>query len=380
MNKKICAALLALTTVATPVTTLGAQLIPVNAPAVATAVNNHPTLTVAEATTRAISNSRNLRNSQDQITQLEEQQQRMRETMWDMGSIPHNVFLDMQVGMMQLDAGRAASLSGVNAQRETMTFVVTSLFNSIVQAQNELAQFERNLDIIQRDLTAVRLMQELGMASTVQLDQLLTQQRVAQHNHHNLSLSLEASFRELGRLMGDRETVVYDLIFEPAFVSVADINLDHYIRLHQNNNLQIENAQRQLSIAQFERDNLGLRFDPMTGVADRNVPTRTERDITVSQRNRDVITAREQVEHNIIDLHNDLLGLEITIGSLELQLGLLEQSLAIQELQYSVGQITRLELDRASMSVYELQNTIAQLKGTHHMLRLPLTNPNIMFG
>ena len=378
MNKKLLATLLTVTTLSAPVTTLGAQLVPVATPT-AVAINNYPTLTVAEATQRAINNSRNLSNTQDTVTQLEEQQQRMRQSLWDMPSVPQHVFLDMQVGMMQLDAGRAASLSGITAQRETMTFVVTSLFNSIMQAQNELALFERNLDIIARDLTAVRLMQELGMASTVQLDQLLTQQRMAEHNHHNLTLSLEASFRELSRLMGNRNTNTYNLVFEPAFNSVADINLDHYIRLHQNNNMQIENAQRQLDIAEFERDNMGLRFDPMTGVVQQNVPTRVERDITVNQRNREVATAREQVEHNIIDLHNDLLGLEIAIGSMELQLGLLEHSLSIQELQYSVGQITRLELDRASMAVYELQEQIRRLKANHYLLSMPLTNPNILF-
>lgn len=377
MNKKLLATLLAVTTLASPVIATGAQLIPLTT---AVATTNHPTLTLAEATSRAVNNSRNLRSTQDSITQLEQQQQRMRETLWDMGSVPQHVSLDMQVGMMQIEAGRAANLSSITAQRETMSFVVTNLFNSILQAQNELTLFEHNLDIIARDLEAVRLMQGLGMASTVQLDSLLTQQRVAEHNHHNLSLSLEASFRELSRLMGNRDTVVYNLVFEPTFASVAMVDVQHYVRLHQNNNLQIENAERQLTIAQFERDNMGLRFDPMTGLADRTAPTATERQIAVNQRNREVATAREQVEHNIIDLHNDLLGLEISIGSLELNLSLLAQSLAIQEIQYSVGQITRLELDRAHLSVYELQENIRRLEATHHLLSMRLTNPNILLG
>lgn len=355
--------------------------------------NEIPTLTTQEATTRAINNSRGIRNTQDSITLISEGEQRIRDIIWDTPSMPAANFLDLQINLMRLDANRAVSLSSINAQRETLGFIVTNHFSNILMAQNELALFDQNLSILERDLIAVQLMQSLGMASTAQLNQITTAQRQAQSNRANLELSLENAFLELNRLMGTPQNQVYNLVFEPEFSSVAGINLNNYIRLHQGNNIQIANAQNQLTITQFERDNHRLPTQPVMGfdfesmqmvqMGEVVVPggtTRAEREVAVTQAQREVTNAREQVENNVVDLFNNILNLELAIGSLELQLEILEQNLATQYLQYNVGHITSIELDRGRLALAELDENIRRMKVNHYMLVMQLTNPNIALG
>ena len=341
---------------------------------------NLPNLTIQEATTRAVNNSRGIRNTQDSITLLEEGEQRIREIIWDTPVMPTATFIEMQANMMRLDANRAVSLSSITAQRETLGFIVTNHFANITMAQNELALFEESLLLLERDVASVRLMQNLGMASHAQLDQLLASQRQAENNRVNLELSLDAAFRELNRIMGSRQNERYHLVFEPHFQSVSALNLTHYIQLHQNNSLQIEQAQNQLRIARFEHDNHAVPFNPITSEVIVGGPTRNERAVAVTQANREVTNAREQVENNVIDLHNNIRNLEIAIESMQLQLGILEQSLAISQLQYSVGHLTAIELNRAKLSLAELQENIRRQQVNHHLMVMQLTNPNIALG
>lgn len=337
-------------------------------------------LTIQEATTRAISNSRGIRDAQDNITLIQEGEQRIRDIIWYTPMMPHFMFLDMQANMLRFETSRAVSLSSIEAQRETLGFIVTSHFSNILTAQNELEIFDQNISLLERDVAAVNLMQSLGMASNAQLNQLTTAKRQAQSNRANLELSIESAFRELNRIMGSRQNEIYNLIFEPSFTSVRDINLDRYISLHQSNSLQIENAQNQLAIARFEHDNHANRFDPLTGISQPGGVTRNERAIAVTQANREVTNAREQVENNVVDLYNNILNLEIAIEAMQLQLGILEQSVSTQELRFSVGQITAIELDRDRLSLAELNENIRRQKVNHYLLSMQLTNPNITLG
>ncbi|MCL1936131.1 MAG: TolC family protein [Defluviitaleaceae bacterium] len=341
---------------------------------------NVPNLTLEEATRLAINNSTQIRNLESNITLSREGQQRIRDLMWTNPQIPASDFVRMQADMMRLDANRAVSLSSITAQEQTLEFIISNHFANIIMAQNELEIFDKNISLIQRDLNNLRIMQSLGMASNSQIDSVVTSHRQALNNRENLISSIDSAFRELNRLMGTNQNNVYNVIFEPTFNNLNDINLNEFISRHQNNSVQIENITNQLRIARFELDNHRLDFTPASGMVSLTEPTRSDRELQVTQTNRDLREAREQVENNITDLYNQIINLELTIEGMELQLAILNQEIRVLEVQYEVGQITAIELDRKLLEKENLTENIRRQKTNHYLLLMRLNNPNILVG
>ena len=342
--------------------------------------NELPTLTLEEATRRAINNSTAIRNFQDNITLSRENEQRIRDIFWETPVWSTSEFVRMQADLMRMDAGRAVNLSSITAQRETLGFIVANHFSNITMAQNELALFDKELALMAQDLEMLRVRQSLGMASQTQLSIAQNGHQQALNNRVNLVSSIDASFRELNRLMGASQGNVYELVFELPFEPLQNVSINHYVRLHQNNDVQVEQASRQLSIARFELDNHGLRFDPLTGIVIPGGTTRTEREITVTQANRDLEQARESVENNVIDLYNNILNLQLAIQATSLQINILLQELEVLQVQYYVGHLTRIEIDRAVSEIYNLQETLRRQETNHSLMVMQLTNPNIALG
>ncbi|MCL1996863.1 MAG: TolC family protein [Defluviitaleaceae bacterium] len=341
----------------------------------------NPTLTIEEATRRAINNSNAIRNSQDNVTLTRENEQRMRDVFWQLPTWTGSDFIRFQADIMRIEAGRAVTLNSITAQRETLGFIVANHFANIVMAQNELVLFDENLVIMRQDIEMLQTMETLGMASGTQLRIAQNGYQQALHNRANLIASIETAFRELNRLMGTNQNNIYDLVFEQNFEPLQDIDIERYIRLHQNSDIQVDNAVRQLSIARFELNSHGGEpFNRITGTGEPGAITRTERELAVTQGNRDLEAARESVENNVIDLHNNILSLELAIQGTELQISILAQELLVMEVQYYVGHLIKIELDRTVLEMYNLQETLRRHKVNHGLLVMQLTNPSIALG
>ena len=340
--------------------------------------NELPQLTTQEATRRAINNSTAIRNAQDNISLTREQEQRQRDILWSNNVATSADFFRFEALMLSLDAQRAVNHTNIAVQRATLEFVVNNHFSNITNAQNELYNFDKNLSIQTRDLENLRIMVDLGMASQSQLDMANNAYQQALHNRANLESSVYTAFRELNRLMGTSQNDVYELVFELNFEPIlADINIANYIRLHQNNDVQIEMARNQLNLARFELDNHRAQTNPITGAVIPGGTTFAEREISVAQANRDLNDARDRVHNNVTDLHNNIISLQLSIEAMLLQLSILQQEQEIREVQYSVGNITALELDRAAIQIYNLQENVRRQQATHTLLVMQLTNPNI---
>lgn len=337
-----------------------------------------PVLTIEEATRLAINNSTAIRNLQDNIALTRENEQRIRDTMWAQQNIQAFEFVQMQANLMRADASRAVHITNLNAQRETLSFIVRQHFSNIILAQKELELSDKDIAIMLQNLEIHRVMSSVGMASDAQLNTILSTYNQALHNRANLVSSLDNAFRELNRLMGTNQNNVYSLVFEPNFQPIGNININDYIRLHQNNNSQIENATRQATIASFELEHHGQNFNPITGEVIPGGTTRHEREIAVTQANRNLDQLRETVENNVVTLHNNINNLELQINSAQLQLEILLQELSVLEIQYQVGQVTPITLNRKALEIYRLQETLRRHKVNHSLLVMRLTNPNIV--
>lgn len=343
-----------------------------------TAFSQHPQLTIQEATNRAVSNSNLIRNYQDNIAVTREQEQRARDALWMNQNSTYGDFINFQTQMLRNSADRARNLDNIAAQRETLRFTVTSHFFNITRAKNELVNSNKSLEIQANELQAMRTRESLGMASRAQLDAIQNAYTRALHTRANLENSINTAFRELNRLMGTNINNTYELVFSAPFMPIGDINIADYIRLHQNNDVQIENAQRNLNIARFERDVHNQITDPSTGAIVPGGITRTQRELTLTQATRELNNVRDRVQNSVVDLYNNILNEENTINSTQLQLYLRMQELEVLQVEYNMGQRTEIYLDRKELEILNLQETLRRHKANHYLFVMRLTNPNIV--
>ena len=339
-----------------------------------------PTLSVAQATTRAINNSAAIRNLEDTISLTREGEQRIRDVFWASPFFSTADFVSMQSTLMRQEAARAVSQESITVQRATLEFLVANHFSNIIMAQNELKLFDENLAIMEQDLNILQVMVSLGMASASQYNLMASGVDQARHSRAQLQTTIDTAFRELNRLMGTSQTNIYNLIFEIEFNPLEEINLARYIANHTRDNVGILNARNQLSIAQFELNNHTGRFDPITGEVLPDTVTRGEREIFVNQARRDLNDTIQNVENAVADIYTQIRQIELAIEATTIEMAILLLELSVLEVQYYIGHITRLDIDKAYADINRLEEQQRRQKVNHSLLVMQLVNSNIAIG
>ena len=339
-----------------------------------------PLLTIEEATRRAISNSLALRAMQDNIILSEESSQRVRDQMFR-PMVDVTQVIAWQANLMRAEAARAASLNNIDAQRDTLEFIVHRHFANIVMAENEIILFESSLNLARRDIDIMRVKLELGMVSAAEYNIANLNYEALLNERTALQNALLDAHRELNRLIGlpeDRvHRIEYTVDFEPL---PSAFNLVGHISHSVANNVHVVNARGQSATARFEYENHRSQVDMITGMVIPGGPTRTEREIAYTQASRDAREARDRVENMVNDMYNQINSLELSINTLHIQLRLAYAELSLRSALFEAGQITRTELDRLEHNMITLEENIRRLEVNHSLVVMQFLNPNIGVG
>lgn len=337
-----------------------------------------PGLTIEEATRKAVRNSSAIRNFEDQIALTEQGDQRVRDAFWGgFGGFSEQQFLNMQTSLLASEAARAVSLAGIDAQRESLNLLITSQFNAIIAAENQLSLFDEDLRLLERNAYIRAVMLELGLASPAEYNNIRADLQATLHRRNTLESDITAGFRELNRLMGTPVDNRYSLIFEPMFEPLPQVNLPGIIREHKRDGVSAINAREQVRMAQFDLDNHRALVDPFTGAINPGGPTRVEREIALEQAQRNLEDVLLSIENGVTDTYTAIRNMEISIISLGLDIETLRVHQEISEVQYYVGFITSLELETIRHNLANLENALANLKAGHSVNVMRLFNSRL---
>ena len=340
--------------------------------------NEVPELTVTDATNRAIRNSSQIRAAEDNILNVSEEEARARDVLWNNPMAGTADVIRFQTSMLALDLERAINNTSIAMQRAGAEILITNHFANIIMAQNELALFDENLRILEREVEIANIRYNLGLAGSADVQSARHNLSVTVNNRANLQNSLDASFRELNRAMGvshNSQNRVYDVILDLEFEPMGDINLQRYINQSVQNDARVQGNRGSLEISTFQLDNRMLMFDPMTGAVTPGQQTRAQAELNVTQAERELSDTIQSVENSVIDLYNQIRNLELVITATEIQLAVMLQENAIVQVHYSTGNITRLDVERSNLGVANMQETLRRQKINHSIMVMQLTNP-----
>lgn len=339
-------------------------------------------LTVETATNNAVRNSRNISQVQYQVELIDISHDRA-ENIFFNNPMPIT-FADIvqrDIRNMQIRANRAFMEENILAQRETLRFVIINHFSNIILAENELALFDAEIEILERELTILRLTYELGMGSYFAVRQAVHNLYIQNHNRLILENTLTQNFIELNRIMGSPSTFRYNVILDEDFAPLEVININSVISRHDRDNINIRNARRQVDIAEEElrvHNIVYYQINPATGDFMVGQTTRREREIAVTEANRDLSYARETSENRLRDLYATIRRIELDIEGLYLQVELAGMSIELLYEQFAAGQIIRLDIYRANLNLLRLEEALNRLKNTHYILITQFNNPYIL--
>jgi len=229
-----------------------------------------------------------------------------------------------------------------------------------------------------RDLEIIRLKLQLGMMSENQYVLATIGHERLLHDRIALENALLEAHRELNRLMGASVEIIHNLIYDWEFEELpATTNLRGHINFSVDNSPSVVQARRQMEAARFELDNHRPQVDMITGSIIPTGTTRAEREVHYSQASRDVRQARENMENTVIDLYHQIRDTELRLEGLKLQLLTATVNYELNETLYSVGQITRHDLNWLRHNVIALEEQVRRLEVQHTLWVMQFENPNI---
>lgn len=339
-------------------------------------INMH-NLTVNQAARRAIENSSSIRNMQDSAVLSREREQSLRD---DMFSPMMNMatFMNTSALLMESELERALSIESIEAQRDTLDFIVRNHFANIIRAEKALEISNASIELAERDIIILEVMVSLGLESYASLDLARLNFERTLNTRESLISSINEAHIELNRIMGSPLNRRYNLIFDVEFEELGSVNLTRYLNDHTRNSISIRQARNELDAAQFRLDNHVAPINMMTGELLSGGVSRDVRITNVNIAARAVQDARTDIESSVMATYNQIRNMEIGLNSSLLQLESMQRELEILNTQLRLGQITPIEVDRYKLGIMELEENIRQQKINHSLVVMQLRNPNIL--
>lgn len=339
-------------------------------------------LTVETATNNAVRNSRNIRRVTYDIELVNISYDRAEDMFWSTNT-PFT-FVDIvnrDIRNMQIRANRAFLEENLEAQRETLRFVITNHFANIISAERELYILQAEISVLQRELNILNLSYELGMGSYFAVRQATHNLNIQTHNREVLQNTINQNFIELNRIMGVGSSLRHRVVLDEEFTPLVVRNINSIIGTHYRYNINIRNARRRLEIAEEEFNNhhvLSYQINPLTGNFAAGQTTRREREIAVLNAQTELAQIIEDNGHRILDLYTNIQAIELNIQGLYLQKELAQMSIYLLEEQFAAGQIIMLDIYRANLNLLRLEEGLERLKNTHYILVMQFNNPYIL--
>ena len=383
--------------------------------ALGTNSSNNFSLTLSQATQRAVQTNRDLRVLSENLMLAEQTADRAQDDRLRTSTLDMQAFVAATATHMSTQVDARQFQIDQTILRETLGFYVMDQFAAIHMAEADLALFDQELAVMEADLAILRALLAVGFASELDYELAVAQRDVVHHDRQNLSRALDQAHLALNRLIGApadrRHNLVFDLPAQP-FEALVVLNMQGLINHQRQTHSSVEQARRLADIEVFRMDHppSGYRtipdphnqvfmtnpatgepiLNPQTGqpvvdpvnsgqitVRDHQAVTQPELHASVGTASRVVADARDVIERHIQDQYVDIRHMERTIESLGLQVAELQDSTHVLQTRIDVGEVLAVEMQRHNLAIAQRQQELDNAILAHHLAVLRFHNPHV---
>jgi len=338
-----------------------------------------PVVTFEEALQKVKSNSKDLVDLQKQSDFLQES----KEDIWDAVGTFSTPTYEYQ---KWVDSGVYSYTSAIYSTNSNMTknkyqtqssnlaieATLKGTFSNIVETEETLELLKETLAISKTIYEQGQTKNNLGMLSKFELDKLKATYDANKTKVYQLEKNLEQNYINLNNLMGEspdkKYTLEYNVEFEP-YVLQGTIEL--YINAAMKNDLGILMAAQAVEDAKFNKNFVSENTMNTTN---------KENKLTYEAAQRAYKKAKEDKEIAIRNAYIQLQQSEANYNQLKADLEQTKATLKTAEVNYKIGNTTKLTLDQAQLAVTKDELALKSFARSYDMQVFAFKNTSLIAG
>lgn len=332
-------------------------------------------LTVDQAVTDAIAFSRDLKNLEENIEIVEDNEVAVRNAWYVLGDgdtvSDYQTVRSYSVQLRQIANTLSNYSKNEEIAKEKIEYNIRSLFYSIKAAEDSLALYDEQIDIQARQLKIYETMLELGKLSQVEYNGYKQDYDTLVSDKKAVETQISAAYRSLNQLMGKDINQQYNIVVDDiAFAEMGDVSLEYEINKAIAENQTIKEAGEAVDVNKYSLDTF---VDSSTPSSDR-----AQTQNNYAQSTRTYADAKTSLRAAMTELYENIREAERTYRDNEKELATMEEQLKVKETQLSLGKITQLELDAYKLSIDSLKNTMDNAAYDHDIMVRQFGNSNLI--
>ena len=338
-----------------------------------------PVLTFEDALEKAKKKSVDLANLQRTNELLQE----TKEDIWDavggfsLPTYEYQKWVDAGVyaytsGVYQTDSGMKKNKYAMQMTNLALEATIKSTFASIVENEENLNLVKETSAIQKTTYEQGQAKLNLGMISQFSLDQLKAEYDKSKITVYQLEQSIAQMYTSLNNLLGEpidkKYRVVYDVEFEPY---VLQGSLEAYINASVKNDFNILLKEQAVEDAKFNQNYVSESTTNSTNKNNKFNYDSAKRDLKDAKENKDIAIRNAYVQ---------LQQSEASYNQAVADLKLAQSKLKTAEVNYQVGNVTKLVLEQAQLGVTQKELALKVLARGYDMQVFMFKNPSLISG
>ena len=269
-----------------------------------------------------------------------------------------------------LDASYRISKITEDVTKIGIQAAVKNSFTSILLNQSKLDLLQKNYNLQKQLLAQANVKNQVGVMSNKDLEDLNRQTQQMAEQIKQLQMNIDNAYIALNDLIGLEAEDRYEIINEVEYTPLEmTMSLEMYINRKLSTDQSLQMQQIGVENAEFAAKTISLGT---TGSQYRT----TELEATNAA--RDYKNAKEDKEKSIREAYIQLQQLESVRKNLQTDLEKAKSDLEKAEVNFKVGNITKLTLDQATLALESIENSFLENTLNHDLLMFTFDNTCVL--
>lgn len=325
-------------------------------------------LTVEEATERAIKYSKELKTMSESISLAQDDEKDTNRDLFYASE--YNEVTSLAVQLKNLQNNIKNYMANSEVTKQSLELSVIQMFTSIIEAENSLELCDKQLELSQKDLELAELKVQLGLMTENEYNTEKNTYNKIETQRDTISISLDKAYTSLNRILGydldEKYAVKLDTEYTPFEETMP---LETKILKAIASSQTISEKEDSVAVAKYELDVYSSLYSNEKKESKQN---------SYNKASRELDDAKTNLRINITDLYNSIQTMEKQYNDNLAELEQMKTELAVKEVQYSLGKITLLELEKYQYEISSLENTIQNQVYDHDILLRKYENPDLI--
>ncbi|MBQ6553601.1 MAG: TolC family protein [Firmicutes bacterium] len=326
-------------------------------------------LTVEEATKRAIEYSHTIKTLNESTDISEKTADDTRQDLVNSSDSTSTITLNTQ--LKNLMNSISSNKANTEIEKEKIRLNVIETFASIINAENELDIYEKQLHISERELKIAEVKINLGLISQSDYDALVISNKNTKSSKQSLEIALKQAYTSLNKILGRDLTTTYTVTLDIEYSPLGDANVDLAASRAASSSQTVKDKENAEAVAKYRLDTYSYTDATI------NEYKQSYRN-NYAQATRDTADAKVNAENNVRNVYNSILTSETNYNTNLQNLTQKTSELEILKKKLELGKITQLEYDKAELEIERLENTMEQNVYSHYVLVCRFNDPDLI--